>query len=133
MLWVGKHANHRFEEMGRALCVAPEALVSLLLENMVRRLKKQPDILPWVSKLFLEIGEPPVHPIHADLKHEVYFTLIGHAHDRRLAVSDLASRLLAVGLPFWDYQPAIGLTGRAQQEELKRGIRIDLALEFAQL
>ncbi|MDE2312406.1 MAG: hypothetical protein KGJ93_04970 [Patescibacteria group bacterium] len=133
MLLVGKHAHYRLQEMSRALMIDPQELRSMLLEKMLRKLKRQPDTLPWVSKLFIEIGEPLVCPTQASLRRDDYFTLLSLAHSWRLGVGDLANRLIAVGLPFWEYQKAIGHIGRNQQEELRRGLHVDLAIGFAQL
>lgn len=130
---IGKHADRRLQEMGKALGVDTQTLISFLLEKMVGRLEKQPDILPWVSKLFLEVGEPEVHLAHADLRSCVYYRLTEVCRNRQLALDYLAAMLVAALAPFWGYKGAIGLTGRAQQEELTRGLRIDLALGFAKL
>jgi hypothetical protein len=133
LLHIGKHSGYRLEKMARALNVDQETLKSFLFHRIVIVLKERSDMLPWVSKLSLEIGETEVKPTHAAFWQGDYFAVLGLASSQGLTMEVFASRLLAAFLPFWDFRPAIGLAGLAQREALRKGIRIDLALMFAKL
>jgi hypothetical protein len=130
---VGKHTHQRVSKAAEILETNSREIQSVLLLKMARALNRNPKAMPWVAKLYLEIGEHPSRITSANLTHQDYFDMVRLAKLHGLPLGELATRLVSIAVPFCDFQKAAGFRGAKLKEEIAKAFQIEIAVGFARL